>query len=310
MPASSPEAAMFEHVTSRPREMTATFNGPLRLRQGARSPPCDPDRRHHPILPILISSGAGLVIGPFFMEARMALSTYSELVASLAAWLDGSDLGGRERDFITLCEDEINARLAAAVGQGAVIRPMMVVDPLTIDAELVDLPDGDTVKPISIELSGLDRPWSLDYVSPERLVGLRFGEAEQRSAMRAVIDGDPPRFYTVIGDQLRFHPAPEGSFGATIARFVKIPALSDAMPTNWVLASHRNAYLYGSLAQAEMFGWNDSGTANWAELFGNAMDGLIARYPVQSNQAPLTADLTAFGRGGGLSYAGFIGGAF
>lgn len=51
----------------------------------------------------------------------MALSNYAELVESISAWLDGSDLGGREADLIALCEDEINARLAALTAPAATV---------------------------------------------------------------------------------------------------------------------------------------------------------------------------------------------
>ena len=88
-----------------------------------------------------------------------------------------------------------------------------------------------------------------------------------------------------------------------------MPALSDSATTNWLLASHRNAYLYGTLAQAELLGWNDSRMANIATLFANAMDGVIARYPVQSDMTPLRSELGAFG-GGGMSYSSFMAGTF
>lgn len=238
----------------------------------------------------------------------MAIGTYAELQTSLAAWLDGTDFLGREADFIALTEDEINARLAAAINEGAVIRPMMQMDPLTIDAEYVDLPDGNTVLPISIEVSGLDRPWKIEYQSLDNMIRFGYGVEGERASVSAAIGANPPRYYTLVGDQLRFFPAPEASFSATIGRFVEIPALSDATPTNWVLASHRNVYLYGCLAQAELFGWNaKAGAETWATLFDGACGGLIARYPVQSDMTPLRSELTGF-RPGGYSYSSFMGG--
>lgn len=240
----------------------------------------------------------------------MALSNFTELKAALADWLDGSPLGGREADFIALCEDEINARLGVAIGTGATIRPMMQRDPVTIDAEYVDMPDGNTVRPLTLEVEGLDRPWSIPYISPDSLVGFNYGAAEQRSALQEVINGNPPRFYSIIGDEMRFYPVPQAPLSAIITRFVKIPALSDATASNWVLASHRNVYLYGSLAQASMFGWNDAGMSNWGELFQQAMDGLIARYPVQNSQAPLPSDLQALVGRNGMTFDGFMSGQF
>uniref|UniRef100_UPI0035B28E8D hypothetical protein n=1 Tax=Rhizorhabdus sp. TaxID=1968843 RepID=UPI0035B28E8D len=82
----------------------------------------------------------------------MALTSYAGLIEALSAWLDGSDLGGREPDLIALCEDELNARLAAALQQGAAIRPMIERSMITIDGEYVDLPDGAMILPITIEI--------------------------------------------------------------------------------------------------------------------------------------------------------------
>jgi hypothetical protein len=157
----------------------------------------------------------------------MALSNYSELVESISAWLDGSDLGGREADMVALCEDEINARLAAGIEAGAFIRPMAVRDALTIDGEYVDLPDGEMVRPISIEISGLDMAWEVRFVTPERLIAMMPGEEEARVAISMMAGVPAPRFYTLVGEQLRFFPAPTQSFTADFTRFVRVPALSD-----------------------------------------------------------------------------------
>ena len=77
----------------------------------------------------------------------------------------------------------------------------------------------------------------------------------------------------------------------------------------WLLASHRNVYLYGVLAQAEFFGWNDSRMANVATLFGQAIDGIIARYPVPVDRASLRTDAEYFGlRGRALTASSFMNG--
>lgn len=240
----------------------------------------------------------------------MALSTYPQLIESISAWLDGSDLGGREADFIALCEDEINARLAAGIDGGAFIRPMAGHGTLTIDGEYVDLPDGNLVRPIAIEISGLAIPWEATFTSAERLIGLQPGAETERARIAALAGAAVPSHYSIIGTQLRFFPAPEQSFDAVFTRFSKVPALSSDAASNWVLTDHRNAYLYGTLAQAEMFGWNDPRMANLATLFAQAVDGIIARYPAPSDRAVLTSEVTLLGNGrGGLTLASFLNGS-
>lgn len=239
----------------------------------------------------------------------MALSNYSELAESISSWLDGSDLGGREADMIALCEEEINARLAAGLDQGAFIRPMAVRGALTIDAEYIDLPDGDMVLPISMEISGIGAPWEVKFVAAGRLLAMKPEEDAERVAVELMAGAPVPRFYTVIGDQLRFFPAPGQSFAAEFTRFAKVPALSDEVASNWVLASHRNAYLYGTLAQAELFGWNDARMANVATLFAQAVDGIIARYPTPVDRSSLRNETAHLGHTGRtMTMASFLSG--
>ncbi|KQX18142.1 MULTISPECIES: phage adaptor protein [unclassified Sphingomonas] len=241
----------------------------------------------------------------------MALSTYFELVASLAVWLDGADLAGQEGTLVSLTEAEINARLADAIDRGRAVRPMAVRDTLTIDAEYVDFPSvsTDIILPISIEITSLDRPWEVLYASPESLVAMKYGVESERSSVSAFIAGDPPRYYTIVQGQLRFYPAPlDTSFTAEFTRYETLPALGEATSTNWLLSQHPNVYLYGALAQAELLGWNDSRMANLATLFVNAVDGMVARYPEPVSRTTLRTDLACFGRRGVDDYASFIGG--
>jgi hypothetical protein len=245
------------------------------------------------------------------MEARMAISNYAELIESLSVWLDDSDLGGRERDLIALCEDELNARLAAALREGAMIRPMVERGPLTIDAEYIDLPNAAMVLPIGIEVTDATKSWEVLFTSPERLMVRKCG-AEEGLPNAPGSSGPPaPRWYTLTGGQLRFHPVPDESMSAVFTRFSKVPALSDDVPSNWVLANHRNAYLYGSLAQAEFFGWNDARMANVATLFAQAVDGIVVSYPTPTDRAALTTEIAAFGLGAGpIGASAFLVGGF
>ena len=45
--------------------------------------------------------------------------------------------------------------------------------------------------------------------------------------------------------------------------FQKIPALTDAAATNWLLTAHPDLYLFGALVEAEMFGVNDERAPLW-----------------------------------------------
>ena len=65
----------------------------------------------------------------------MAVSTYTELKASIANWLNRSDLSDEiADDFIKLTEADFNAKLR--------IRQMEQIDTITIDSETESVPSG------------------------------------------------------------------------------------------------------------------------------------------------------------------------
>lgn len=245
----------------------------------------------------------------------MALSTYSDLAAALPDWLDGSPLGSRIGDLIALATDEINAQLGTALQSGTIIRPMIERDQMVIDAEYVSMPAGSAannlavILPYTLQITSLTEPWMVDYISPEKMVALVFDQDGGRREVSALITGNPPQYYTIVGTSMRFWPAPEDgdSFAAEFTRFVRVPDISESAQTNWVISNHRNVYLYGALAQAELFGWNDGGTANYAALFANAMQGLIAQYQTPTDVAPLRSEIgQMFPARRGMTQSSFI----
>jgi hypothetical protein len=237
----------------------------------------------------------------------MALATYADLQTALSTWLDGSDLSSQQTTLIALAEAEITDRLGELVDQGAVIGPMITRGALAITAsEYLALPDSNLLLPIAIEVTSYSDPWQIEYISPDALLQLKIdgGTGYDTSV--------PPQNYTVEGSYLRFWPTPSAAWTAEYTRYDKLPALSNSNSTNWLLTNHPNVYLYGSLAQAELMGWNDSRVANLATLFENAMAKMAARYPAPANQAHLRSEISLLGRNSrnGLTSAQFSAGTF
>jgi hypothetical protein len=56
---------------------------------------------------------------------------------------------------------------------------------------------------------------------------------------------------------MQFWPAPDKLYTANMVYRATIPALGPALESNWLLLKHPDAYLYGTLIQAEGYGWND-----------------------------------------------------
>lgn len=156
----------------------------------------------------------------------MALSTYSDLQASLANWLERADLGMFIPEFIALFEAKVNRTLRVGA--------METTEDLTGTDGVFDLPTG---------------------FLGARKVASTFGPLEQASPEWAAEryptnTGGLPRYYTIVGSKLTVFPA---SNSLTLVYYKALPALSDAAPANWLLTSHPDAYLFGSLVEAGTF---------------------------------------------------------
>jgi hypothetical protein len=69
------------------------------------------------------------------------------------------------------------------------------------------------------------------------------------------------------GTPLNFLPPDEADFRNSYA--------SNRRTSNWLLAQHPDAYLYGSLAEAEAFGFNDARLATWRALASDSLAQVI-----------------------------------
>jgi hypothetical protein len=68
---------------------------------------------------------------------------------------------------------------------------------------------------------------------------------------------------------------PAASVQIILYYFQTPPVLSGSNASNWLLAQHPDAYLYGSLAEAEAFGFNDARLATWRALASDSLAQVI-----------------------------------
>ncbi|MDC3307077.1 hypothetical protein OAV02_00010 [bacterium] len=187
----------------------------------------------------------------------MALNTYTSLKASIANWLNRSDLTAEiQDDFIKLTEADLNSKLR--------VRSMIAQTDITINAETAALPtDFLQIRNFYI-LSGQTKtplvyttPASMDTTSGTSTTGL-------------------PTTFTILGDTLRFSPKPDATYTAVMNYFKKFPALSSSVATNYILENHPAIYLYGSLFHAANFlgGINPQQIQTWQQMFATALERL------------------------------------
>lgn len=84
--------------------------------------------------------------------------------------------------------------------------------------------------------------------------------------------GVTPRFFYIQAGKL--FTIPIGPGNVTIHYYAKLPTLTDAAPTNWLLTGHPDVYLYGSLLNAAPFIQDAEMLAFWGTASQGAMASL------------------------------------
>jgi len=181
----------------------------------------------------------------------MALGTYTELQASVADFLNRSDLTSVIPDFITMCEADINRNLR--------VHDMVMRTRAPISSQYVKLP------PDFLGMRNIDL--LTDPVTP-----MSYKNLQNLDIHRA---GDPtgkPLYYSVMKDNLEFAPVPDGEYTVEIVYYRKIPALSADNATNWLLDEHPDAYLYGSLMHSAPYLQADDRIGLWAGKYNQILE--------------------------------------
>ena len=187
----------------------------------------------------------------------MALTTYTTLKASIANWLNRSDLTSEiADDFIKLTEADFNSKLR--------IRKMVTQSTITIDSETEALPTGFLQVRDFYILSGSTK-YPLRYMTPSQM------DQVKGTSVTGI-----PQAYTILGDTFRFTPKPDSSYTGYLNYYKKFDALSSTNATNFILTDHPAIYLYGSLFHAANFlgGYNPQQVQTWQSMFATAMERL------------------------------------
>ena len=164
----------------------------------------------------------------------MALTTFTELKAAIADFLDRSDLTAAIPDFITLAEvgikhDKRNRFLANETRATAT---------LTAASQYLALP------------AGFVRIKRMHFTTtPQHNI-----EITSRDTLndRYISSTGKPNFVTVADGQFEFNRISDSAYTVEII-FDKFLALSGSNATNQVFPEYSNIYLYGSLVQAAIY---------------------------------------------------------
>ena len=172
----------------------------------------------------------------------MALANFTDLKASVADFLNRSDLTSVIPDFITMCEAGFNRELR--------VREMSVRTQASIDSQYVKLP-ADFLGMRNIDLL-------TDPVTP-----MTYKNLQNLDAHRASDATGKPIYFSIVQNNIEFSPVPDGEYTIEIVYYQKVPALS-ANTTNWLLDNHPDAYLYGTLMHSAPYLQADERIGVWA----------------------------------------------
>jgi len=165
----------------------------------------------------------------------MALSTYSELLTTIASYLNRDDLTDIIPTFITLTENRLNRELKLRANM---VRAQTVT---TAGQAFYDLPD-DLIELRNITYDSSSQSFALRYLSPES-VSREYG---------TIVNGQP-RAYTNLGNNLKLSPTPDAEYSININYFSTLRTLSDNVLTNDVLAQYPSLYLFGSCFEGALY---------------------------------------------------------
>lgn len=178
----------------------------------------------------------------------MALSNYTELQASVASWMNRTDLGTVIPDFVTIAE--------ARIARDLRLRKQITSDTLTTSttSRAVALPD-DWLEFSNITISGTPDTF-VQVVTAEHL-NTKYPE-----------DGwsGKPIVCAIEGDNVLFGPQPDAAYTVKVEYYARFPSLA-ANSTNWLLTNFPNVYLSACMAQGCLFTLDKTGAAEWNGVY-------------------------------------------
>ena len=170
-----------------------------------------------------------------FIDAQIldSLTRYDGLLKAIALWLERDDLADEIPYFVQLAEARFRRLLT---------NPELETE-ITVAAGCpVTLPDDFEALRLLYPAGGR-RDRAFLQLSPDVF---QQGKHQNKSV------------FTLMAGQLWISPLPETETAFSLVYRAALPSLSLNRQSNWLLASHPDIYLFGSLLQAEFFGWNDS----------------------------------------------------
>lgn len=199
----------------------------------------------------------------------MSIGTYADLQAAVAAWVKRADLLAQIPDFIRLAEVRIKS--------------LVDVHMLDVTANLVTTASSQTValptdykSPIALWLTDISPQEKLTQVLVESL-------PYNTSANR-------PQYWAIDGANIKFASPTDSAYPFQF-RYSKVFELSGGNPTNAILTSFPDLYLFGALFEAADFTFDDNSALKWNAKFLDAVRRCNDQEASENKNVPLMTEL-------------------
>lgn len=155
------------------------------------------------------------------------ISSYSTLKTAISEWFMGRDLSGDVDVFIDLAEAYFNVKLR--------LRQMETIASIAASSNTYALPSDYIEYKRVVEKASIRR--QLKYITEDAVETLYPTRSSGLSC-----------HFTIIGSTI--YTFPLSTTDIELLYYAKIPALTDANTTNWLLTAHPNLYLHACLLYA------------------------------------------------------------
>jgi hypothetical protein len=213
----------------------------------------------------------------------MALANYSDLQASVADWLERSDMTAVIVDCITLAEARLNRELG----------------PVETDASLTGVADSRELDISALSLVEPVRLWIADPSSTDE------AELQQQSPSNlayAETSGTPSQWSMNTLTSLELDRPCDRAYSFRF-RYRQRFALSDNATTNWLLTNHPDIYLAASLMWGAGYQESFANGAVWQGILDTNLPA-VARQLAKQRKGTLRVDpaLARIGSGASFNY--------
>lgn len=185
----------------------------------------------------------------------MSVANYTDLLASVASWVNRTDLTSVIPDFVTLAEARIarDLRLRSQV-TAATITTVAGTQSAALPTGWLEFENLTVVSSPDVQLN---------YVNIQHL-DTKYPNNSYTGC---------PVVYSIEGQQILFGPVPDAAYSVSVLYYKRLDPLNTT-PTNWLLTNHPGIYLWAALSESAPFLKDDKRALVWETKYANELSAL------------------------------------